>query len=132
MRGPHFTILGIDSNDLSGDALGFVRRYRITYPQLRHGKSGSFSNDQLGTTGVPESFLLDPRGTSSSTASAPVTDKYLSAERGSLSQREGEAVRRALRGITAGRAELVDGGDASSSRRRRLSQRGPWGRLTPR
>jgi cytochrome c biogenesis protein CcmG/thiol:disulfide interchange protein DsbE len=75
-RGPDFTILGIDSNDLSGDALGFVRRYGITYPQLRDG-SGSFSSDQLGTTGVPESFLLDPQGHLVLHSLGPVSDKYL-------------------------------------------------------
>jgi cytochrome c biogenesis protein CcmG/thiol:disulfide interchange protein DsbE len=75
-RGPDFTILGIDSNDLSGDALGFVRRYGITYPQLRDG-SGSFSNDQLGTTGVPESFLLDPQGHLVLHSLGPVSGKYL-------------------------------------------------------
>ena len=60
-RGPRFTVLGIDSNDLTGDAVAFLRRYGIRYPQLRDG-DGGFSQDELGTTGVPESFLIDPRG----------------------------------------------------------------------
>jgi cytochrome c biogenesis protein CcmG, thiol:disulfide interchange protein DsbE len=76
-RGQSFTILGIDSNDLSGDALGFVRKYGITYPQLRDG-SGDFSQNELGTTGVPESFLVDPQGKLVVHSLGPVTDKYLS------------------------------------------------------
>ena len=75
-RGPDFTILGIDTNDLTGDASAFLRRYGITYPQLRDG-SGDFSRDQLGTTGVPESFLLDPRGRLVLHALGPVSDDYL-------------------------------------------------------
>jgi cytochrome c biogenesis protein CcmG, thiol:disulfide interchange protein DsbE len=75
-RGPDFTILGIDSNDLTDDALGFVRRYRIAYPQLRDG-SGDFSQDELGTTGVPESFLVDPRGKLVLHSLGPVSDDYL-------------------------------------------------------
>jgi cytochrome c biogenesis protein CcmG, thiol:disulfide interchange protein DsbE len=77
-RGPNFTILGIDSNDLTGDARAFVRRYRITYPQLRDG-SGDFSQGELGTTGVPESFLVNPRGQLVVHSLGPVTDAYLEA-----------------------------------------------------
>jgi cytochrome c biogenesis protein CcmG/thiol:disulfide interchange protein DsbE len=75
-RGPDFTILGIDTNDLSGDAIAFLRRYGVTYPQLRDG-SGDFSQEQLGTTGVPESFLVDPRGRLILHALGPVGDDYL-------------------------------------------------------
>ncbi len=75
-RGPEFTILGIDSNDLTGDATAFMRRYGITYPQLRDG-SGDFSQDRLGTTGVPESFLVDPRGRLVLHRLGPVSDDYL-------------------------------------------------------
>jgi cytochrome c biogenesis protein CcmG, thiol:disulfide interchange protein DsbE len=75
-HGPNFTILGIDTNDLSGDALGFVHRYRIDYPQLRDG-AGDFAQGELGTTGVPESFLVDPRGRLVAHSLGPVSDDYL-------------------------------------------------------
>jgi cytochrome c biogenesis protein CcmG/thiol:disulfide interchange protein DsbE len=71
-----FTILGIDSNDLSDDALGFVHKYGITYPQLRDG-TGDYSTDELGTTGVPESFLVSPDGKLVLHSLGPVTDSYL-------------------------------------------------------
>src|SRR5205085_3082009 len=35
--GPEFTILGVDSNDLSGDAKAFLREHGVNYPQLRDG-----------------------------------------------------------------------------------------------
>ena len=75
-RGRDFTILGIDSNDLSTDALNFVQRYDVTYPQLRDG-SGDFAKDELGTTGVPESFLVNPQGKLVLHSLGPVSDRYL-------------------------------------------------------
>jgi cytochrome c biogenesis protein CcmG, thiol:disulfide interchange protein DsbE len=75
-HGRDFTILGIDSNDLTDDALGFVRRYRITYPQVRDG-SGDFAQGELGTSGVPESFLVDPQGRLVVHSLGPVSDDYL-------------------------------------------------------
>jgi len=77
-RGRDFAILGIDSNDLTDDALGFERRYGITYPQVRDG-SGDYSQDQLGTTGVPESFLVSPKGRLVLHSLGPVSDDYLRA-----------------------------------------------------
>ena len=75
-RGRDFTILGIDSNDLSDDANNFVKRYGITYPQIRDG-NGDFAKDDLGTTGVPESFLVNPKGRLALHSLGPVTDRYL-------------------------------------------------------
>jgi cytochrome c biogenesis protein CcmG/thiol:disulfide interchange protein DsbE len=74
--GPHFAILGVDANDLTGDARSFLRRYRVTYPQLRDG-SGDFSQGELGTTGVPESFLVRPDGKLALHRLGPVTRSYL-------------------------------------------------------
>ena len=75
-RGRDFAILGIDSNDLSDDAISFVKRYGITYPQLRDG-SGDFAKDELGTTGVPESFLVNPQGRLVLHSLGPVSGRYL-------------------------------------------------------
>lgn len=54
------TVLGIDTRDLSDDALDFIKEFGLTYPQLRD-PDGSYA-DELETTGVPESFLVDPKG----------------------------------------------------------------------
>jgi cytochrome c biogenesis protein CcmG/thiol:disulfide interchange protein DsbE len=77
-RGQRFTVLGVDSNDLSGDALEFMREYGVTYPQLHDG-SGDFSEDELGTTGVPESLLVAPDGELVLHRRGPVTEGYLDA-----------------------------------------------------
>ena len=70
-----FTVLGIDSQDLSDDAREFVQRYDLTYPQLRDGDGDAA--DDFGTTGVPESFLVDPRGKVRLVFPGLVTEEYL-------------------------------------------------------
>lgn len=54
------TVLGVDTRDLSGDAMKFLEEYDINYPQIRDA-SGAYAED-LKTSGVPESFLIDPDG----------------------------------------------------------------------
>ncbi|HET8815628.1 MAG TPA: TlpA disulfide reductase family protein [Solirubrobacterales bacterium] len=76
--GPGFTVLGIDSRDLSDDGRAFVRQYGLTYPQLRDG-DGSAADD-FGTSGVPETFLVDPRGKVRLIARGPVSEEYLREE----------------------------------------------------
>jgi cytochrome c biogenesis protein CcmG/thiol:disulfide interchange protein DsbE len=73
--GPRFTVLGIDSRDLSGDGRNFVRRYELAYPQLRDG-DGSAAHE-YGTTGVPENFLIDPAGKVRLLVHGPVDEEYL-------------------------------------------------------
>jgi cytochrome c biogenesis protein CcmG/thiol:disulfide interchange protein DsbE len=70
-----FTVLGIDSRDLSGDGRGFVRRYGLSYPQLRDGDGGAAHD--FGTTGVPENFLIGPEGKVRLLLRGPVTAEYL-------------------------------------------------------
>jgi thiol-disulfide isomerase/thioredoxin len=72
------TVLGIDTRDITGDALAFIREFDLTFPQLRD-PTGSYS-DALGTTGVPESFLVDPEGRLTSRLRGPVRD-YADIER---------------------------------------------------
>jgi cytochrome c biogenesis protein CcmG, thiol:disulfide interchange protein DsbE len=59
-RGLGVVVLGIDVQDLTGDALGFIRRYRQTYPQVRDKSNNTYRN--YGLTGVPETFFLDRTG----------------------------------------------------------------------
>jgi cytochrome c biogenesis protein CcmG/thiol:disulfide interchange protein DsbE len=73
--GDRFTVLGIDSRDLSGDGRDFAGRYGLSYPQLRDG-NGDAAHD-YGTTGVPENFLVDPRGRVRLLVRGPVTEEYL-------------------------------------------------------
>lgn len=73
-----FTVLGIDSRDLSGDGRAFVDRYGLSYPQLRDG-DGATAHD-YGTTGVPENFLIDPKGRLRLHLVGPVTGENLNDE----------------------------------------------------
>ena len=73
--GAGFTVLGVDSRDLSGDGLEFAQRYGLSYPQLRDG-NGDAAHD-YGTTGVPENFLIDPRGKVRLRVPGPVDEAYL-------------------------------------------------------
>jgi cytochrome c biogenesis protein CcmG/thiol:disulfide interchange protein DsbE len=71
-----FTVLGVNLDDTTGDALDFVKRYGLTYPQLREG-DGDDRRDAYGMTGFPESFLIDPRGQVALIRRGPVDESYL-------------------------------------------------------
>jgi cytochrome c biogenesis protein CcmG, thiol:disulfide interchange protein DsbE len=73
--GPGFTVLGVDTRDLSGDGQRFVREFGLSYPQLRDG-DGQAAHD-FGTTGVPENFLIDGQGKVRLLRHGPVTAEYL-------------------------------------------------------
>lgn len=73
--GPRFTVLGIDTRDLSGDGIDFVEQYGLSYPQLRDGDGDAA--DDFGTTGVPETFLVDPKGRLVLIRRGPVDRAYL-------------------------------------------------------
>ena len=73
--GPKFTILGIDTQDLSGDGRKFAEKYELSYPQLHDG-DGEMAKE-YGTTGVPENFLVNPKGKVAWETPGPMTEKYL-------------------------------------------------------
>lgn len=73
--GPRFTVLGIDTQDLTGDAQAFVEKFGMTYPQLRDGNGDAA--DEYGTTGVPETFLIDPAGKVRLAVPGTVDEEYL-------------------------------------------------------
>ena len=57
---PGTTVLGINVQDNSDDAIAFVREHRLTYPELR--SVGDERTEAFGSSGVPENFLVDPTG----------------------------------------------------------------------
>jgi cytochrome c biogenesis protein CcmG/thiol:disulfide interchange protein DsbE len=73
--GADFTVLGIDTQDLSDDGRAFAHKYELSYPQLHDGDGKS--SDEYGTTGVPENFLLDPKGRVQWLTPGPVTEQGL-------------------------------------------------------
>lgn len=76
--GPKFTVLGIDSRDLTSDGIAFVEQYGLSYPQLRDG-DGDAAED-YGTTGVPENFLVDPTGKVRLLVRGPISEERLREE----------------------------------------------------
>jgi cytochrome c biogenesis protein CcmG/thiol:disulfide interchange protein DsbE len=69
------TVLGIDVQDNSADAVAFVREFGLTYPQLR--SVGDERSEAFGSTGVPENFLVDPRGRLALIWRGPVDERFL-------------------------------------------------------
>jgi cytochrome c biogenesis protein CcmG/thiol:disulfide interchange protein DsbE len=53
-------MLGLNTQDLADDALGFVREYATTYPTVRDG--GDRVRNRYGLTGLPETFVIDAQG----------------------------------------------------------------------
>jgi len=54
------TVLGVTYLDASPDSESFVRRYHLTYPNLRD-NNGAFAHS-YGTDQLPESFVIDRHG----------------------------------------------------------------------
>ena len=52
--------LGLDIQDLRGDARGFLAKFGATYPSVRD--SGRDVANSYGATGIPETFFIDRRG----------------------------------------------------------------------
>lgn len=73
--GKSFTVLGIDTQDLSDDGTKFARQFELSYPQLHDG-NGDTGHD-FGTTGVPENYLIKPNGKLAWGVAGPVDEKIL-------------------------------------------------------
>lgn len=69
------TVLGVNVQDNEGDAVAFLREHPTSYPQLR--SVGDERSDAFGSTGVPENFLVDPRGRLALIWRGPVDDQFL-------------------------------------------------------
>ncbi len=69
------TVLGINVQDNSEDALAFLDEFHTTYPQLR--SVGNERSEAFGSTGVPENFLVNPRGRLALIWPGPVDDRVL-------------------------------------------------------
>jgi cytochrome c biogenesis protein CcmG, thiol:disulfide interchange protein DsbE len=72
------SVLGIDIQDNSDDALAFVRDNHVEYPQLR--SVGDERSAAFGSTGVPENFLVDPQGRLALIRRGPVDEELLERE----------------------------------------------------
>ncbi len=53
-------VLGVNAQDFTSDARGFVERYGVTYPVVHDGPGSSLG--RYGLTGFPETWWIDARG----------------------------------------------------------------------
>ena len=70
-------VLGVTYNDTAPDARAFVKKYGVTFPVLRD-VDEAFSR-RLKVAGIPETFVLDRRGTIAASRRAPVDRAWLRA-----------------------------------------------------
>jgi cytochrome c biogenesis protein CcmG, thiol:disulfide interchange protein DsbE len=68
-------VVGIDVQDNRDDAVAFLRDHPTTYPQLR--SIGNERSAAFGSIGVPENFLVNPRGRIALIWREPVDDRIL-------------------------------------------------------
>jgi cytochrome c biogenesis protein CcmG/thiol:disulfide interchange protein DsbE len=69
------TVLGVDVQDISDDALDFIDEYGLTYPMLRDGPGDT--RDDFGILGLPETFVIDRRGRVAAVARGPVDEQFM-------------------------------------------------------
>jgi cytochrome c biogenesis protein CcmG/thiol:disulfide interchange protein DsbE len=69
------TVLGVTYKDFAGDSRAFARQHRLTYPSLRDDKLALAP--KFGTTALPETFVLDPRGRVVALSRGEVTQAFL-------------------------------------------------------
>jgi len=74
-RANQATVVGINVQDNQDDAVAFLRDHPTTFPQLR--SVGDERSAAFGSTGVPENFLVDPRGKLALIWRGPVDDRFL-------------------------------------------------------
>jgi cytochrome c biogenesis protein CcmG/thiol:disulfide interchange protein DsbE len=69
------TVLGVNYKDLPEDALGFVRRFGISFPNLRD-RDGEYA-ERFAAIAFPETFVIDRRGRIAATRRGPVDRRWL-------------------------------------------------------
>jgi cytochrome c biogenesis protein CcmG/thiol:disulfide interchange protein DsbE len=69
------TVLGVNYKDIPEDALGFVRRFRLSYPSLRD-RDGEYA-ERYGAAAFPETFVIDRRGRIAALRRGPVDERWL-------------------------------------------------------
>jgi cytochrome c biogenesis protein CcmG/thiol:disulfide interchange protein DsbE len=74
-RRHHTSVVGINVQDNREDAVAFLRDHPTTYTQLR--SVGDERSAAFGSTGVPENFLVDPRGRLALIWRGPVDEEFL-------------------------------------------------------
>lgn len=80
--------LGLDMQDLTGDARDFLREFSISYPTIREPSNGVART--YGVTGIPETFFIAPDGNIVSHVIGVISEEQLAA--GVAAAKSGEVV----------------------------------------
>ena len=59
-RAQGVVVVGVDAQDFSGDARRFMRRYKLTYPNVHDGPGNLL--EKYGVTGFPETYFVGRDG----------------------------------------------------------------------
>ncbi len=75
LRGQGATVLGVDVQDNTEDAMRFVRRFDLTFPNVRD-RDRDYVDD-YGVAAFPETFVIDRKGRIAAMRRGPVTQEWL-------------------------------------------------------
>ena len=70
--GKRVAFVGIDVQDVRGDARDFLERFGVTYPNVYDGKGSTIG--RYGVTGYPETYFIDAEGRVRHRIAGPVED----------------------------------------------------------
>ena len=71
-------VLGVDTLDVTSDALDFIEEYKLTYPMLRDRDGDAIR--KLGVVAYPETFVIDRRGRIVASERGPVDEAFMREE----------------------------------------------------
>jgi cytochrome c biogenesis protein CcmG, thiol:disulfide interchange protein DsbE len=69
------TLLGVDIQDVTGDAHDFIDKYELTYPMLRDGEG--LTRETFAIIALPETFVIDRQGRIAAVQRGPVDDEFM-------------------------------------------------------
>jgi cytochrome c biogenesis protein CcmG/thiol:disulfide interchange protein DsbE len=69
------TVLGVDVQDVEGDARAFAEKNGLSYPLLRDGPGDT--RDEFGILGLPETFVIDKRGRIAAVQRGAVDEEFM-------------------------------------------------------
>ena len=71
-------VLGVDTLDVTSDALDFIKEYELTYPMLRDRNADVIA--KLGVVAYPETFVIDRGGSIVAARRGPVDEAFMRAK----------------------------------------------------
>jgi cytochrome c biogenesis protein CcmG/thiol:disulfide interchange protein DsbE len=86
-QGDAVTVVGMNTEDLTGDAEAFIDEFGLTWEMLRDGEGTK--REEFGVYALPETFLIDPQGKIALIRRGTVDEAFLDEEVTPLIEGEG-------------------------------------------